>query len=149
MKRHLSAVCCSSASLPASEGATHCTECPNRCNRMKHCISKSTSGSMTSRRPSKMPVRGGSRSRYSITKPYFTIREAHLIHSSTKGGLGIRPTRRLPTSSGPEIFIVVAVQVLAISTRPQGHTTHRGRQLRATGFDNRYVSELEQLTGAD
>src|SRR3954463_14335182 len=98
MNSVLSDVSLSNVSLSASDGAVHWTLWPKRCKRMKHCISKSTSGSIEIRRPSKMPVRGGSRSRYSIAKPYFTIAEVALNHklSSDPGGV-----RRCPTNSCP------------------------------------------------
>src|SRR6478735_8917987 len=101
MNSALSSVCCSAASLCSIDGATHWTECPNRCNSRKHCISKPTSGSTTIRRPSKMPVRGGSRSRYSTTKPRLTIAEVTGTHSETRSAVGSAPTRRVPTSSWP------------------------------------------------
>src|SRR5690349_24094246 len=56
---------------------------------------------MTMRSPSKMPVRGGSRSRYSITIPYLTTPDVTSRHSATMSFEGSSPTRRLLASSRP------------------------------------------------
>src|SRR5436190_22829785 len=101
MNLALSVVFCRSPSLCSSDGATHCTEWPNRCSSRKHCISKPTSGSITMRSPSKTPVRGGSRSRYSMAKPYLTMPDETLIQRSTRSSPGIWPTSRVPTISWP------------------------------------------------
>jgi hypothetical protein len=45
------------------------------------------------------PVRGASRSRYSITKPYLTIPDDTRLHRFTMSPLGNCPTSRAPTSS--------------------------------------------------
>src|SRR5262245_8852067 len=47
------------------------------------------------------PVRGGSRSRYSMTKPFLTMPDEILGQKSTMSLDGIWPTRRAPTSSCP------------------------------------------------
>ena len=98
-------------------GATHSTLWPNKCSKTKHCISKSTSGSSTILRPSKMPVRGGSRSRYSIAKPYFTIRDVAFSHRSTE-----RLRRHASHQSMPNEAqcpaIVGAARIVAGSTTP-------------------------------
>ena len=98
-----SVVCRSAASLCSIDGATHSTLWSNKCSKTKHCISKSTFGSSTILKPSNMPVRGGSSSRYSIVNPYFTIRAVAFRHKFTSGCDGMHPTKRCPTNSCPEI----------------------------------------------
>src|SRR5262245_19255730 len=48
---------------------------------------------MTMRRPSKMPVRGGSRSRYSMAKPYLTTPLLAAAQMSISSCTGMCPTR--------------------------------------------------------
>src|SRR5512132_125450 len=50
------------------------------------------------RRPSKMPVRGGSRSRYSMANPYLTTPELTAVQMSISSWIGMWPTRVPATS---------------------------------------------------
>ena len=52
------------------------------------------------RNPSKMPVRGGSRSRYSIVNPCFTTPDEIAAQSRIKSWVGMWPTR-VPATSCP------------------------------------------------
>src|SRR5262245_41473215 len=125
MNRSRSSVCCRSASLCSSDGATHWTEWPKRCSSRKHCISNPTSGSITIRKPSKMPVRGGSRSRYSSTKPCLTTPDVALPHRLTRSSACACPTRRAPTISCPGSIEAI----LDETSREQRGELHENRRL--------------------
>src|SRR6266545_7732004 len=67
MNLALSSVCWRSASLCSIDGATHCTEWPNRCSSRKHCISNPTSARRQGGCP---PARA--RARYPYARSYST-----------------------------------------------------------------------------
>ena len=91
-----------------------------------------------------MPVRGGSRSRYSTANPYFTTPEDTAVHTRMRSCVGMYPTR-VPAiscpgmeSTGPQLIADVGRRASDVGRRTSdvGHPSVTAQpQLIAHGID--------------